>query len=641
MSIARIFWVCNVGAAVMFSSVSAASYTYQEAEPCQQKLKDSLRDKRHRTTQGCPVTQKLITWIAAQQEDSSLSFGEMKKFMDENPDFPAQHKLTVYAEKKMGLDLTSREVVAWFDAHPPKSPDGAITYARALLAQNRTDILKTYISQAWRDVTLLTHHNKKFLADFGSYLTTADHDVRLDAFLWNGDVESARMLLELVSPSKKQTATKRMAMMAGQGVSMEGLGNDEGVLYEAAKYYRTQEKYDQAASLILKAHTSSEHADIWWKERNYVAREYLKTKRYADALALIESHGLTSGENFSAAAFMSGWLQLRFMNAPEKALPHFVALYEGVLSPISRSRGAYWAGRAEEAQGHIDNAEKWYLKAATYKTTFYGQLASGKLEEALIPVLYDHPQVDPVQRTIFSEQDVVKAAQLLSQAGPEGRYELRKFMWHIGESAEDNGAAQLAVELAHHIAPHDVVWTAKKATKTEHVPLKVAFPVKTIPQKGQRAPEPAFVHAFIYQESRFDPHETSAAGAKGLMQLMPATASREAKDLGLHDHREEKLLQDPEHNMILGSHHIGRLLDEMGGNYVLTIAAYNAGKNPVDRWLAEYGDPRKGEIDIIDWIELIPYYETRNYVQRVLENLTVYRSLHGESHRTILHDLVG
>lgn len=326
------------------------------------------------------------------------------------------------------------------------------------------------------------------------------------------------------------------------------------------------------------------------------------------------------------------------MDKPDIALAHFKAVNDHVKGAISKAKSAYWIGRTYEHKGKNDLAAKFYTKAARYKTTYYGQLAAAKIKQNPFPTLSAAPCAQNEEKQRFAQNELVKAAHILKGLGNAADHELNKFLLQIADQAKTKGERELSVQLAQALSPENVVWVAKKAGYREPVLLKAAFPTYTIPRKGQEIPETPLVMAVAYQESRFVPSALSSAGAMGLLQLLASTAAREAKRLGI-PHKQNKLF-DPQHNLVLGSAHLSHLLKDFMGSYILVFAAYNAGPTPISRWLQEYGDPRTDAVDIIDWIEMIPYYETRNYVMRVLENVTNYRSvLHANPKKTLVDDL--
>ena len=331
----------------------------------------------------------------------------------------------------------------------------------------------------------------------------------------------------------------------------------------------------------------------------------------------------TDGLPYAEAEWLAGWLALRFMDKPTEAYQHFTALYQKVSTPISRARAAYWSGRAAEGIGQKNLAEKWYKTAASFQTVYYGQMASIELR------MTDHlPQVSPPVLTKsdlrnFGENELIRTALLFHKAGmadDAGRF-LQAFISYEETPKAYRYGAELAAKMGEY---HEAVRIAKKATKKGLFLTAQSYPTITKWLKNEDAIEWALIHALIRQESMFKYTAVSPAGARGLMQLMPSTAKATAKKLEM-SHQTSWLTQKPSHNIKLGAEYMRSLIERFDGNYPLAIASYNAGPGRVNQWLKQFGDPRKGEIDIIDWIELIPYSETRNYVQRVMEGVYVYR----------------
>ena len=486
---------------------------------------------------------------------------------------------------------------------------------------------------------------KKFLASFDQFLQKKDHIARLQFLLWNENTEEAKRLLSRVPSNARMVAEVRLAFLNGEQDALQKMSDlspklrqDPGLLYEKARWHRKEKEFEEAAKILTKTPSTPAYAEKWWKERSYIARELIELRDYQSAYKVLNHHAIQPGpECYGDAEWLMGWLALRFLNKPNAARTHFETLHANVESAFSKARGAYWAGRAHEAQKNIPLAAKWYGKASKYKTIYYGQLAAAKLQEEPYPSFSSTPRATAEEKTRFEQKDLVKVAHILKKLGKEAAIELSKFLSHIATNASTLGERELAVHLAHKLSPYDVVWTAKKAGHKEPVLLTKAYPVYDMPQKGQNLPEKAFIMAIAYKESLFNPKAYSPANAKGLLQVLPKTAASVAESIGMA-HKENQLF-DPDHNLLLGSVFLSQLLNDFDYSYVLASAAYNAGPGRVNRWLKVFGDPRNGEVDVIDWIELIPYAETRHYVMRVLENITNYRSLKGPPQKTLIHDL--
>ncbi|MBS0271708.1 MAG: lytic transglycosylase domain-containing protein [Proteobacteria bacterium] len=626
------------------TSLSAQS-AHQELKNCKNALLSQLNEQKRVETDGCPVSQKLICWLGILRDPTQFTPKEIITFLTHNTHWPHHEKLCKKAESVIIESGSPTEIITWFEENTPQTPTGAFIYAKTLMALKEKAKAAKIIVSAWRTMELTKAEETKFISKFGHFLQEKDHLARLEFLLWDGNADAAKRLLPHIPINVRQIADVRIAFLKGQPDALNKLKGlsakqqqDEGLLYELTHWHRKQDHIEEACNLLMQAPISAAYAQKWWTEKNYIAREFIALQEYQKAYDLLSDHALEPGnEDYANAEWLRGWLAFRFLKRPKDAHTHFETLCANVKGAVSKSRGAYWAGRVYEAQENFESAAKWYKKAAKYKTTYYGQLAAVKLREKPHPTLAAAPKATAAEQNRFDQKEIVKAAYILKGLGGGANHELSKFLLHIANQAETKVERELAVHLAHALSPYDIVWAAKKAGYSEPVALKKAYPIFSIPQKGQEIPEKAFVFAIAYQESRFNPTAQSPAGAIGLLQLMPATAAKEAKQLGIK-HSERKLV-DPQHNLVLGSSHLSQLLNRFDKSYILAAAAYNAGETPVKRWLKDFGDPRSGAIDIVDWIELIPYAETRNYVMRVLENITNYRSLEGLPKKTLIDDL--
>lgn len=617
----------------------------QELKACKSALLSQINEQKRIEVEGCPVGQKLLLWLGILRNPEQFTPQELTTFLTSHSHWPHHEKLCQKTEEVIKKKASPKEILTWFRKYPPQTPDGVILYAKILINHQEKAKAIKIAAEAWRTREMTRAEEKNFSKHFSHFLQEKDHIARLHFLLWNENVEEAKRFMVHVPVAQRKVAAVRIAFLEGHTNAlqkMQGLPaklrQDEGLLYEQAKWHRKRKEYQEAAQILLSMHSKSAYADNWWKERNYIAREFIALKDYQAAYHIAQHHGLEpKTENFANAEWLLGWLALRFLDKPNEAERHFKVLLANVKGAISKARGAYWIGRVHERQEEIALAEKAYRNAAKYKTTYYGQLAAAKLRENPYPVLAGAPKATTAEKKRFEQSDLVKASYILKSLGNDAAHELSKFLLHIADQSKTREERELAVQLAHKLSPYDVVWAAKKAGYSEPVLLKIGYPIHTVPRKGQVIPEHALVMAVTYQESRFNPTAQSSAGAMGLMQLRPLTAAEEAEKLGIA-HKESKLF-DSQHNLLLGSSHLSRLLDSFEHSYILTLAAYNAGPTPVRRWLTNFGDPRLKEIDIIDWIELIPYSQTRDYVMRVLENVTNYRSLKGPPKKTLIHDL--
>jgi len=365
----------------------------------------------------------------------------------------------------------------------------------------------------------------------------------------------------------------------------------------------------------------------WWTERHIQARNALRDGEHQAAYDMVAGHGMTGGSNFAEAEWLAGWITLRYLHRPGDAFAHFERLSEGVSYPISRARAFYWMGRAASETGDEAAAREHYVAAIAHPTTYYGQLAmeqlGGNLAVLNLPL---PPPVDEAHRTELRQDDLIHAAELLSDLATERLL----FSWflHLGEVYHDPQDLQIIADLAREFDQWHMAVRIGKLAMFQHIYLtETTYPVIDFEsfETDLVLPEMALVLGLSRQESEFNPAARSRAGARGLMQLMPSTARSTARHMGIA-YNTAWLTETPSYNTQLGRYHLGELLGRFDGSYILAIAAYNAGAHRVDRWMEAYGDPRTGVIDPIDWIELIPFRETRNYVQRVLENTMIYRN---------------
>jgi soluble lytic murein transglycosylase len=622
-----------------------AQSSHQELKACKSALMTQLNEKKRVAVKGCPVSQSLITWLGILRNPDQFTPQELITFLNSHSHWPHYEKLCLKAEDVIAKKGSQTQVLTWFKTHLPQTAEGVLAYGKALLSHKEKEKTANVVATAWHTLDLTKADESKIRTQLGQFLKEKDHVARLNFLLWNENVADAKRVLAYVSSHSRKIGEIRIALLEGKTDALQtikalpaNLRRDEGLLYEQAKWHRKHKEIQEATQILISTPSSPAHSIQWWKERNYMAREQIALTDYQMAYKILKNNGLKPGvENYADAEFLMGWLDLRFLNKPKEGQRHFEVLCANVQGAISKAKGAYWVGRALEAQNHLALAEKWYRKAAFYKTTYYGQLASSKVREKAYPTLAAAPRATPEEKARFEQKDIVKAAYILKGLGTSAQHELSKFLMHIGDKAQTRGERELSVHLAHSLSPYDVVWTARKAGYKEPVFLKKAFPTCAIPQKGQAIPEHAFAMAIVYQESRFNPTVESSANAMGLMQLISKTAAKEAERLGVK-HTDQKLF-DPQHNLHLGSAHLSHLLSKFNNSYLLAAAAYNAGTKPVHRWVEEFGDPHSGEVDIIDWVEGIPYGETRNYVMRVLENIANYRALKGPPKKTLVNDL--
>lgn len=579
-----------------------------------------------------PVLRDVLTWRRMQEAPRDFSFAAIAAFVEAHPDWPGQSVLRRRAEEMATGNEAPEDLLRWFDANPPFTGRGKMLFAEALRGVGRGEGAAQVAREAWVNEFFGEADEKRFLARFGDVLTAELHRKRLEKLLWDGRLDDARSMLRFVDEDHRRLAQARIALQQQTGnvdtlvdrVPAK-LQTDPGLVYDRLRWRRLKGMEERAADLLDGPTSDHVRPRKWWRERAILARYYLEKGYVSKAYDISRRHGMKSGGGFAEAEWLAGWIALRFLNEPKAALAHFQRLYDAVSYPISVGRAAYWAGRAAEASGDDKGAHTWYQTAATHLTTYYGQLAAAKLNER--PRLPETPRPTSADRETFAANGLIAVAKALAAIGREG--DVRPFLYRVNEDADTPGVQVLTAELAQDMGRVDlaVALSRRAALKGAHL-IDTAYPIPEISWPGM--PEQALVLAIIRQESNFHSGAVSRAGARGLMQLMPATAKLVARQEKLH-HDESALTARPEYNVRLGASYLQDLIDRFGGSYPLAIAGYNAGPGRPARWVKEFGDPRRGEMDVVDWIEMIPFSETRNYVQRVLESLQVYRYRLGQT----------
>lgn len=594
---------------------------------------------RYRSQIGDPTAAKLIVWTRLLSDNSSATFAEIVAFMEQNPDWPRLHILQIRAEKALlAYPMSSEDVIAWFGDHPPQSGEGRIRYGKTLLEVGREDEGAEWIRRAWIENDFSSSRQKEILAAYGKYLTTEAQQARLARLLWEQRTSDARKTAALVGQAERALADARIQLISGSSTARAALSQvptklraDPGLLYDQVRYERRRGNEHTALPLLLTAPTEPHkmvRPNSWWVERKILTRKAMSEGLYEEAYRLASGSGLTEGVDFAEAEFLAGWIGLQYLNKPNEALTHFRKLSEGVSTPISKARAEYWSGRAAAAAGDKGKATAYYRQAATYPTTFYGQLATAALASSGNDGTL-HLPATPTRtgdvRKRFNSRELVHAARILQDLDREST--CWTFMLHLADILEDPAEIAALSDLALSFGDRKLSLRIAKAALLRNIVLAdYAYPTEAMPKWTHRGPpvETALVYGLSRQESEFDPQALSPAGARGLMQLMPRTARMVAGQVGLP--YSPAKLTDPVYNATLGAAHLGDLVqNEFSGSYIMSIAAYNAGASRVRQWVKEYGDPRSTAVDPIDWIENIPFSETRNYVQRVMENLEVYR----------------
>ncbi len=583
-----------------------------------------------------PVARSLAQWFYFYAEDPLVSIPSVDAFLDAHPDWPATSKIQLHAEKRMTTSLAPDIVLAFFDNRDPISGEGSLALARAQFAAGMREAAEIRLREAWVHQSFTSADEQRLVAQYGRLFSPEDNAARADRLLWSREVTAARRIFPRLASGERRKAEARAALLLGaangpelyRALNEEGR-SDSGVMLAAVRYYRRNDSEPIAVSIARNAPTDPallRNPSRWWEERQLLMRWALTEGQYADAYAMAAGHGLEpGGTDFAEAEFNAGWIALRFLNAPERAETHFSALGASVSAPISLSRAWYWLARAAEARGDKTIADARYAQAAQHIYTYYGQLAAEKLGGALAAQGFAAPITPtPEEKARFAARPAVAPLRILSDLKADQPFLI--FAYNADDQLETPGEYVELMRLADRLgATHVTVRAGKVGIGRGAFAPEVAYPVIAVPEEAARYVEPEIILALMRQESEFNPRAFSHAGARGLMQLIPSTAQITARKEKLRYDR-SGLLDDPFYNMIIGSAHLSHLIDRFDGSLVMTFAAYNAGASRVDQWVERYGDPRGAGVDPVDWIEQIPFSETRNYVQRLMENTQVYRS---------------
>ena len=577
-----------------------------------------------------------IQWKHLLTSGNQASFYDYKVFIDQNSKYPRIGRLKYLAEHKLSTaKISPKKIIDWFDSKEPLSGYGKMIIGESFILTGNKDKGKKLIKEGWITADLSKNELKFFRKKFKKYLNADDYIKRADYLAWNNKYWDLKRLLRYLPKDYELLYTARQILMTrGYGVDQaiknvpEKFKNDAGLNYDRLKWRRKRGRVDSSLEILLSIKNDKNYLvepEKWWKEREIISRALIYKKKYETAYKISSNHGMSKGSDFAAAEWMSGWIALSFLNDPLIAKDHFQNFYKNVNYPISTSRGAYWLGRTYEKLGDKEQSMYWYDIASKYLTTYYGQLAFLKLDPSGKFELNKDMVIDDKYRYIFFNKELVKITYLLDELKKD---KYTKFILrHLANDNIQKGSEVLAAELATNIQRYDfAIQISKISSYQKRFHNKFNYPIISTPKKinGRKIPESAFILSIIRQESEFDLSANSHAGAKGLMQLMPYTAKLVSKQAKL-PYSKSRLTSDPEYNINLGSHYIAGLILQYEGAYPFAIAAYNAGPNRVKYWKKINKNPQKKQINYVDWVELIKFRETRNYVQRVLENYNVYR----------------
>ena len=577
------------------------------------------------------VDQKIVDWYLIRM-GSGLPSQAITAFAIANSSWPDPELFRKRAEQALEKENPSADDVIYaFQGSKPYSNRGRIMLARALVSKGRKSEAGQWARYAYRDEKLGDDEQRVLESEFGSLLGQGDYKARFDMALLKGHANDAMQAAHKLGSGYEALARAGLAVEKKQGNAGSlldqvpgSLRDDPAYVFARAQHARRNDRWQEAADWLIKAPKDPRHLglpDEWWEEKRIVSRKLLDMGDAKTAYRIVAGHTGSTPANQAEADFHAGWYALRFLKEPSTAMRHFAAVAEDSSKPVTRARSLYWMGRAAEAGGG-GSSDEYYRKAGEFGFTFYGLMARAKLGKTDLGI--DRTiSVTSADQAMIERDDRFEA---LRRFGRIGRKDLATtFAKHRAETLRTPGQIAALIDMMEKQGWMNLAVSAGKAGAQRGMDMEVrAFPIGVSPKVDTSGLETALAFAIMRQESEFNQSVVSSAGATGIFQVMPDTGRDAAKYLKISYDR-DAWRNDPAYNIRLGSAYVARLVDNYDGNYVMAIAGYNAGPGRIREWVQQYGDPRTGDVDIVDWMERIPFSETRNYVQRVLENLQVYR----------------
>lgn len=608
------------------------SVSAQALQPLVQALSSDEGQRAYTIAQGIsdPATRDLGLWLIARTRADDLPIELRTAFREAFAGWPGAGIIARQSDTAIiNQYRTQVPPLSVFGSVDARTVPAQLAQAQALAQAGRTDDARAIASKLWRTDVLDDGMEQRLLSTLGSLLTQDDHRFRAHWLLYRDRVTGAERVARYLPAADQNTiAVRGRAIRDGASArdmvrrAHQADPSNIHITYELARLYRRADEPREAARLLRSVRATGDalvRPDVWWRERHIVARDLIELRQPQGAYELAQAPTGSSAGDEVQRAFLAGWLALRYLNDPARAEPHFRQILEIGTTPITRARGHYWLGRTLAARGDATGARQTYARAMAYGETFYGQTAatiSGS------PIRFEaQPAAQGANHAFITYADVLYTL--------GRRTDARLFLYSLARSTNMPGQIVAMADLAARHGDHTSVVQLGKIGALRHRSLALlGYPTGAFPRDARvpdRLPR-AVAYAISRQESGFDVRARSHAGALGLMQLMPETARRIARDMGV-SHSTARLTSDPAHNVSLGAYHLDELIAEYNGSYILTFIAYNAGPRRVPQWIERFGDPRAGQVDVIDWIELIPFSETRSYVQRVLENIYVYNHI--------------
>lgn len=581
-----------------------------------------------------PVAADVIEWHRLRAGRGT--YAQARSFLDRRPDWPGEAYLRKQTEEDV-ITQNDAAILSFFAEMPPQTPRGVLAHTAALLRADQQGEAEADIVLAWRTMPMNSTSQALFLAAHDGILKP-HHAARLDAMLWQRKHTEAQQMFDLVGKDDVALAKTRIALQKRAGDVNElinalpaGKAGDSGLAHDRFEWRIRNNLVDDAKTLMLKTSTSADalgQPSAWGNRRRALARGEMRSGDKKRAYQLASQHFLEPGSDYADLEWLSGYIALRFLDDPKAAYQHFLNHDSAVESPISKGRAGYWQGRALEAMGDTEAAAKSYAMGAKYQTSFYGLLAAERAGLPFDVTLAGEKPARDWRTAPIASAPLFEAGMLLQASGELSVAE--QFWSHLADQLVSDDLALLGQAAIDTDQPHLAVMISKRAARRGLTIAAPYYPLHSLIEMDLPM-SPEMTLAIARRESEFDPVVQSGVGARGLMQIMPGTARDVASDLGISAlHTTARLIADPDYNARLGAEYLSQMAGRFNGNVAMISAAYNAGPSRPTRWMATYGDPRKGEIDIVDWIEMIPFRETQNYVMRVTESLPIYRARMGK-----------
>jgi soluble lytic murein transglycosylase len=592
------------------------------------------------TQSGDQAAIKLVELLFLRDHGAQAGYQRIHDFLNAAPKWPLTETLLKRAEQALyENNQNPSTVIGYFSDRVPATPYGMLALARACYGSGDTVKGKAWLRKAWGNPDVDAQLEQKTLNEFGGQLNASDHRLRFSKLVLaqqpNAAIRNAqRVGGDFINAGK--VAASLISFQNGADKRFDALSaaarGDMGMKYALTRYYRKKELYGKARAVL--ASVSGDAAtmvdpEAWWMERKIVTLHSVgpnHSDSWNAAYQIAHNHGLTLGDCAVEAEFMSGWVALRYLKKPDIGMKHFVKLQELAESRTDKARAAYWIGRSYLAMGDKATAQLAFKDAAQYSTVYYGQLAREQIGLGNKPEFVNAGTASAAAQARVEQDEVVRAFRMMAQVGTKNQ--LNIFLWSLASRFKNSDEMNAVAAIVQNTAGTSWALRLAKAAGQRGIDIDSwSYPVRGLPNWSQigKPIEKSLVFALSRQESEFDPNAGSSVGAQGLMQLMPGTARLVARQYRVA-FNPGSLKSDPAYNVKLGAAHLADLVSDFNGSYVLTLVAYNAGPRRSREWVDEYGDPRGGQVDPIDWVECIPFNETRQYVQKVMQNVHVYRS---------------